>query len=246
MPLDENSSEKWRRVQAHLRATVGEDVYTAWFSRLQLEDILETRIYCSVPTAFLKSWIEKHHLKELTSCTAHEFPQTEKVVILHRVPGKPTIPPEVPVEETSAQDGQKKSDTRDSRKRNSDSTGDGNKTGDETALTEETLPKPLPNGKISMAAVIIHTSFRYKLRRKEIISDTRVRATARVRMIGMFLAYCLTKRSLPEIGKIFGKRDHTTVLHAVRKIEKLIIEDIVFAYEVASLEAQIVNRPLLQ
>ena len=47
----------------------------------------------------------------------------------------------------------------------------------------------------------------------------------RPRQIGMFLAKHLTKRSLPEIGRRFGGRDHTTVLHAVRKIDTLIKED---------------------
>jgi len=44
---------------------------------------------------------------------------------------------------------------------------------------------------------------------------------ARPRQVAMFLAKMLTSKSLPEIGRRFGGRDHTTVIHAVRKIEEL-------------------------
>jgi chromosomal replication initiator protein len=51
----------------------------------------------------------------------------------------------------------------------------------------------------------------------------------------MYLAKQLTSRSLPEIGKRFGNRDHTTVLHAVQKITSLMQEDPAFAEDVALL-----------
>jgi chromosomal replication initiator protein len=47
----------------------------------------------------------------------------------------------------------------------------------------------------------------------------------RPRQIGMYLAKLLTSRSLPEISGRFGNRDHTTVLHAIRKIEQLMNDD---------------------
>jgi chromosomal replication initiator protein len=52
-------------------------------------------------------------------------------------------------------------------------------------------------------------------------SARRARAVARPRQVAMYLAKQLTTRSLPEIGRKFGGRDHTTVMHAVRKIEEL-------------------------
>jgi chromosomal replication initiator protein len=56
-------------------------------------------------------------------------------------------------------------------------------------------------------------------------SARRARAVARPRQVAMYLAKQLTPRSLPEIGRKFGGRDHTTVMHAVRKIEELKAQD---------------------
>ncbi|MCA1777829.1 MAG: chromosomal replication initiator protein DnaA, partial [Xanthomonadaceae bacterium] len=61
----------------------------------------------------------------------------------------------------------------------------------------------------------------YQLRVTELLSKRRTRSIARPRQMAMFLAKALTHRSLPQIGEAFGGRDHTTVLHACRKIEAL-------------------------
>jgi len=61
----------------------------------------------------------------------------------------------------------------------------------------------------------------YRIRHAEMSSARRAREVARPRQIAMYLAKQLTPRSLPEIGRRFGGRDHTTVIHAVKQIEKL-------------------------
>jgi len=61
----------------------------------------------------------------------------------------------------------------------------------------------------------------FKIRRSDLISSSRTRSIARPRQIAMALAKELTSHSLPEIGKHFGGRDHTTVLHACRKLNEL-------------------------
>ncbi|MBV8652276.1 MAG: chromosomal replication initiator protein DnaA [Alphaproteobacteria bacterium] len=61
----------------------------------------------------------------------------------------------------------------------------------------------------------------YNIRLSDMHSARRARAVARPRQVAMFLCKQLTPRSLPEIGRKFGGRDHTTVMHAVRKIEEL-------------------------
>ena len=56
-------------------------------------------------------------------------------------------------------------------------------------------------------------------------SARRARSIARPRQIAMYLAKNLTTSSYPEIGRKFGGRDHTTIMHAVKKIEELLIHD---------------------
>ncbi|WMT92420.1 chromosomal replication initiator protein DnaA [Pelagibacterium sp. H642] len=65
----------------------------------------------------------------------------------------------------------------------------------------------------------------YKVPRNELLSSRRSRDVVRPRQIAMYLAKALTSRSLPEIGRRFGGRDHTTVLHSVRKVEQLMSQD---------------------
>jgi len=69
----------------------------------------------------------------------------------------------------------------------------------------------------------------YSIRISEMSSPRRARAVARPRQVAMYLAKQLTPRSLPEIGRKFGGRDHTTVMHAVRKVEELRAQDQAFA-----------------
>jgi chromosomal replication initiator protein len=72
----------------------------------------------------------------------------------------------------------------------------------------------------------------YTIRMSEMTSDRRARAVARPRQVAMYLAKQLTTRSLPEIGRKFGGRDHTTVIHAIRKIEELKLTDPALAEDV--------------
>ena len=65
----------------------------------------------------------------------------------------------------------------------------------------------------------------YGLKQADMISERRARAVARPRQTAMWIAKQITTRSLPDIGRRFGGRDHTTVLHAVRRIEALKAED---------------------
>ena len=77
---------------------------------------------------------------------------------------------------------------------------------------------------------------RYNVSRSDILSERRTAAVVRPRQIAMYLSKVLTLRSLPEIGRRFGGRDHTTVLHAVRKIEKALGEDTALNDEVELLK----------
>jgi len=79
----------------------------------------------------------------------------------------------------------------------------------------------------------------YNVSRADLLSSRRTANVVRPRQVAMYLAKTLTLRSLPEIGRRFGGRDHTTVLHAVRKIENLVSTDNALAEEIELLKRQL-------
>ena len=79
----------------------------------------------------------------------------------------------------------------------------------------------------------------YNVSRADLLSSRRTANVVRPRQVAMYLAKTLTLRSLPEIGRRFGGRDHTTVLHAVRKIEELVGNDAMLADEIEVLKRQL-------
>ncbi|CAO3416303.1 chromosomal replication initiator protein DnaA [Azospirillum doebereinerae] len=81
----------------------------------------------------------------------------------------------------------------------------------------------------------------YNIRVADMHSARRARAVARPRQIAMYLAKQLTARSLPEIGRKFGGRDHTTVMHAVKKVDELRATDPSFAEDVELLRRMLEN-----
>ena len=79
--------------------------------------------------------------------------------------------------------------------------------------------------KVTVDEIQRKVSEHYNIRLSDMIGPKRVRTIARPRQVAMYLAKQLTTRSLPEIGRSFGGRDHTTVMHGVRKIEELKAHD---------------------
>lgn len=73
----------------------------------------------------------------------------------------------------------------------------------------------------------------------DLLSNRRPDHIVKPRQIAMYLTKEMTGRSLPDIGRRFGGRDHTTVLHAVRKIERLVMTSPVFAAEVSAIRETI-------
>ena len=86
--------------------------------------------------------------------------------------------------------------------------------------------------KVTIEEIQKRVAEHFNIRLSEMYSSRRARAVARPRQIAMYLAKQLTARSLPEIGRKFGGRDHTTVMHAVRKVEELKATDNGFSEDV--------------
>ncbi|MDE2135643.1 MAG: chromosomal replication initiator protein DnaA [Alphaproteobacteria bacterium] len=99
-----------------------------------------------------------------------------------------------------------------------------------------------PGAKTSIEDIQRKTAEFYKLDVKDFYSPQRARRVARPRQVAMYLARKLTTRSLPEIGRRFGGRDHTTVLHACRRIEELCAGDPLFKQEVDFLSQMLSKR----
>jgi chromosomal replication initiator protein len=94
-------------------------------------------------------------------------------------------------------------------------------------LVKEALKEILSVSRVAVSIEAIQKTVAdyYKIKVADMYSKRRPAAIALPRQIAMYLAKELTQKSLPEIGELFGGRDHTTVLHAVRKITDLRTRD---------------------
>ena len=94
-------------------------------------------------------------------------------------------------------------------------------------LTQDCLADVLraSERKITIEEIQRRVSEHYNIRLSDMIGPKRVRSYARPRQVAMYLCKQLTSRSLPEIGRRFGGRDHTTIMHGVRRIEELRVQD---------------------
>jgi chromosomal replication initiator protein len=101
------------------------------------------------------------------------------------------------------------------------------------------LVRPPENKRIKIEDIQRVVARQYNVSRADLLSSRRTANVVRPRQVAMYLAKTLTLRSLPEIGRRFGGRDHTTVLHAVRKIESLVNNDVVLAEEIELLKRQL-------
>jgi len=94
-------------------------------------------------------------------------------------------------------------------------------------LTQDCLSDVLKasDRKVTVEEIQRKVSEHYNIRLSDMIGPKRVRTLARPRQMAMYLAKQMTSRSLPEIGRRFGGRDHTTVMHGVRRITELMATD---------------------
>src|SRR6266481_263081 len=77
--MTNSEQDRWSRVKGRLRSTVGEDVYTSWFARMDLEGVQQESVRLSVPTRFLKSWIQAHYAERVLSCWQAELPEVHRI-----------------------------------------------------------------------------------------------------------------------------------------------------------------------
>jgi chromosomal replication initiator protein len=82
---------KGSKVRATLRARLGEDIYTSWFTALEFDEFDGKTVKVSVPVTFLRKWIQSHYLDELLTCCKSEFKTAERVEVSVRQPGSGNV-----------------------------------------------------------------------------------------------------------------------------------------------------------
>jgi len=97
-PTSRDIEESWRRCCRRLRAELGENVFTSWFGRLTLDSIESGRAHFSVPTRFLKSWIEAHYSDRILAALEAELGGVASIAIAMRssMGGSAAAPPMTP------------------------------------------------------------------------------------------------------------------------------------------------------
>ena len=100
----------WARVRARLKAAVGEDVFTSWFARLELEEIVDDLVHLSAPTRFLCSWVQSNYADRIVEAFRNDIAEAARLQVTMRVNGQARprlapvaeIAPETPAEPTAA------------------------------------------------------------------------------------------------------------------------------------------------
>jgi len=82
--MSDTEQERWSRVKGRLRSTVGEDIYSSWFARMDLESVHGESVRLSVPTRFLKSWIQAHYAERVLACWQAELPDVHRIDLMVR------------------------------------------------------------------------------------------------------------------------------------------------------------------
>jgi chromosomal replication initiator protein len=92
-PMTTPDQERWQKVKERLRAEVGEDVFQSWFKSMELDGLDGVTARLSVPTRFLKSWIQSHYIERVLACWQQEVAEIQKVDVTVRSAVIRTVPP---------------------------------------------------------------------------------------------------------------------------------------------------------
>jgi chromosomal replication initiator protein len=100
--MTSTDQDRWMRVRERLRALVGEEIFTSWFARIELEAIEADTVKLSVPTRFLKSWVTSHYADRLLSCWQEEVPAIARVELTVRSVVLRPLPPKAKTAEVAS------------------------------------------------------------------------------------------------------------------------------------------------
>ncbi|MEO9166821.1 MAG: DnaA N-terminal domain-containing protein, partial [Aestuariivirga sp.] len=82
---------RWAQVSARLRAELGDDLFNSWFARMEAQELTADSLTVSVPTRFLKSWIENHYATKLRKIAEAEFGALQTINLRVRLQGEQAL-----------------------------------------------------------------------------------------------------------------------------------------------------------
>ncbi len=98
-------------MKGRLRSSVGEDIYSSWFARMDLESVQRESVRLSVPTTFLKSWIQAHYADRVLTCFQAEMPEVHRIDLTVRTAMRCAVP----AKEIAAPPDQRRTERSDGR-----------------------------------------------------------------------------------------------------------------------------------
>src|ERR1041385_5463647 len=87
--------QSWDKIAQRLKAELGDDLYTSWFARMEPEECTDGRLAVSVPTRFLRNWIETHYAQKLLKASEAELGHLDNVHVKVRTRGVPQRPQDI-------------------------------------------------------------------------------------------------------------------------------------------------------
>ncbi len=221
----------------HLRATLGTEKHGNFLGRLQIDELAGGVAVFSLPTPFLVMWAYQEYFEVLTHACEVAAPFIRMFAIQLRSSARPApqrpaalVPPAVPIALLPPPVADATIPSSPSRSAVVGGASDG----------ARQAFRPMARGPTAAVQDVVATSF--GLTRADLLGPSRLAHIVRPRQIAMYLAREVVGQSLPEIGRRFGGRDHTTVLHAVRKIARLAVEDEMLGALVDELRDQVGER----
>lgn len=207
----------WNHVRPMIRKAVGERNWQTWLQSLRVERVSDNVVVLSVPNRSVQSWTERHYRSAILICWRSVLPEIEEVRIerprgiasINPVIAEPTSTP-APIDIVETIPGGIVCNAALGR------VGAG-------VAGFEVRYRLRPNvddldGLSPVQRIQRVVARHFNVTRLDLLSARRTRDVVFPRQVAMYLAKTLTLRSLPFIGRHFGHRDHTTVLHAVRKL----------------------------
>lgn len=220
--------DSWSHCKEAIRAEVGEAAYDAWFGGIAFVEVKSWVLRLSVPTRFLKRWIDAHYRAALLQACRSEWPAVTHIevgvrtCVVRDMRTQPVLllPAPQPMHKQRPEWWSRYYPFGPSK----------------LFPNHPGMRSVHAEVRVKIEDVQRVVARHYNVSRDDLLSSRRTADVVWPRQVAVYLARVLTLRSFPDIGHYFGGRDHSTVLHAYRKIEALVGADTALAEEIEYLK----------